>query len=103
MSETKVKATEVRPRKFVFNGMQLADPDPKMTPQKVAEFHSLLHAELTNVTVKGPTKTTDSMNTNSFRKSELSDEEKELSTRKQGMSVPALFAGTEEEKRTQSG
>ena len=39
--------------------MQLADPDPKMTPQKVAEFHSLLHAELTNVTIKGPTKTAD--------------------------------------------
>ena len=39
--------------------MQLADPDPKMMPQKVAEFHSLLHAELTNVTIKGPTKTAD--------------------------------------------
>lgn len=46
-------------RKFVFNGMELADPDPKMTPQKVCEFHSLLHAELTNAVVKGPTKTAD--------------------------------------------
>ena len=55
MPETNGKTTEARPRKFVFNGMQLADPDPKMTPQKVAEFHSLLHAELTNVTIKGPT------------------------------------------------
>ena len=26
-------------RRFVFNGMVLPDPDPKMTPQKVAEFH----------------------------------------------------------------
>jgi hypothetical protein len=26
---------------------------------KVAEFYSLLHAELTNVTVKGPTRTAD--------------------------------------------
>lgn len=59
MPETNGKTTEARPRKFVFNGMLLADPDPKMTPQKVAEFHSLLHAELTNVTIKGPTKTTD--------------------------------------------
>ena len=59
MPETNGKTTEARPRKFVFNGMLLADPDPKMTPQKVAEFHSLLHAELTNVTIKGPTKTAD--------------------------------------------
>ena len=48
MPENNAKITDARPRKFVFNGMQLADPDPKMTPQKVAEFHSLLHAELTN-------------------------------------------------------
>ena len=54
MPETNGKTNEARPRKFVFNGMQLADPDPKMMPQKVAEFHSLLHAELTNVTIKGP-------------------------------------------------
>ena len=59
MPETNGKTNEARPRKFVFNGMQLADPDPKMMPQKVAEFHSLLHAELTNVTIKGPTKTAD--------------------------------------------
>lgn len=59
MPENNGKTNEARPRKFVFNGMQLADPDPKMTPQKVAEFHSLLHAELTNVTIKGPAKTAD--------------------------------------------
>lgn len=59
MPETNGKTAEAHPRKFVFNGMLLADPDPKMTPQKVAEFHSLLHAELTNVTIKGPTKTAD--------------------------------------------
>lgn len=46
-------------RKFVFNGMVLPDPDPAMTPQKVCEFHSLLHAELTNATVKGPTRNAD--------------------------------------------
>ena len=46
-------------RRFVFNGMVLDDPDPGMTPMKVAEFYSLLHAELTNVTVKGPTHTAD--------------------------------------------
>ena len=33
----------------------------------------------------------------------LSDEEKEFPTRKRGTSVPAFPAGTEKEKRTQSG
>ena len=59
MPENEVKTTTENPnttppkRRFVFNGMVLTDPDPKMTPQKVAEFHSLLHAELTNATVNG--------------------------------------------------
>ncbi len=66
MPENNAKITDARPRKFVFNGMQLADPDPKMTPQKVAEFHSLLHAELTNVTIKGPTKTADGFDEYTF-------------------------------------
>ncbi len=52
MPETTAPVT----RNFNFNGMVLKDPDPKMTPQKVAEFYSMLHAELTNVKVKGPTK-----------------------------------------------
>lgn len=42
-------------RSFNFNGMILDDPDPAMPPEKVLEFHALLHAELTNATVKGPT------------------------------------------------
>lgn len=41
-------------RAFNYNGMQLDDPDPSMPPEKVIEFHALLHAELTNATVKGP-------------------------------------------------
>lgn len=41
-------------RSFNYNGMQLEDPDPSMPPEKVIEFHALLHAELTNATVKGP-------------------------------------------------
>ena len=61
MPENNTKNTDARPRKFVFNGMQLADPDPKMTPQKVAEFHSL-----TNVTIKGPTKTADGFDEYTF-------------------------------------
>lgn len=41
-------------RSFNYNGMQLDDPDPSMPPEKVIEFHALLHAELTNATAKGP-------------------------------------------------
>ena len=58
MSDTSASKITVK-RRFVFNGMVLDDPDPGMTPMKVAEFYSLLHAELTNVTVKGPTRTAD--------------------------------------------
>ena len=53
MPENNAKNTDARPRKFVFNGMQLADPD-------------LLHAELTNVTIKGPTKTADGFDEYTF-------------------------------------
>lgn len=73
MPENEVKTTTETPnttlpkRRFVFNGMVLPDPDPKMTPQKVAEFHSLLHAELTNVTVKGPVKTADGFDEYTFK------------------------------------
>lgn len=41
-------------RTFHYNGMILNDPDPAMPPEQVLEFHALLHAELTNATLKGP-------------------------------------------------
>lgn len=41
-------------RTFNYNGMSLDDPDPSMPPEKVIEFHSLLHSELTNAQLKGP-------------------------------------------------
>lgn len=41
-------------RTFNYNGMNLDDPDPSMSPEQVLEFHALLHAELTNATLKGP-------------------------------------------------
>lgn len=42
-------------RIFNFNGMVLDDPDPAMPPEKVLEFNTVLHANLTNATLKGPT------------------------------------------------
>lgn len=41
-------------RTFRFNGMVLDDPDPNMTPEKVIEFYTPLHAELNNSFLKGP-------------------------------------------------
>ena len=41
-------------RTFNYNGMNLDDPDPSMSPEQVLEFHALLHAELTNAKLKGP-------------------------------------------------
>ena len=73
MEESKMPENEtitqvaVPKRRFIFNGMTLADPDPKMTPQKVAEFYALLHSELTNVTVKGPTGTADGFDEYTFK------------------------------------
>jgi PRTRC genetic system protein C len=59
MPESTVTAPAVPRRKFVYNGMELDDPDPKMTPEKVCEFHALLRSELTNAVVKGPTRNAD--------------------------------------------
>lgn len=42
-------------REFSFNGRLLDDPDPNMPVEKVLEFHAILHTELTNAGVKGPT------------------------------------------------
>ena len=68
MAEDKTEnKTNVPKRRFIFNGMTLPDPDPKMTPEKVAEFHSLLHSELTNATVQGPTKSADGYDEYTFK------------------------------------
>jgi PRTRC genetic system protein C len=56
MTETNACSAVKNHRKFIFNGMELNDPDPNMPPEKVGEFHSVLHGELTNSTLKGPTR-----------------------------------------------
>ena len=48
------QTTVPKKRIFNYNGKQLEDPDPTMTPQQVLEFHTLLNAELTNSELKGP-------------------------------------------------
>lgn len=38
------------PRKFMFNGERLADPDPTMKPDDVKNHYAAQHPELTNAT-----------------------------------------------------
>lgn len=54
MSEGTTAVAVTPKRRFLFNGMELADPDPNMTPDQVAVFHSALRSELTNANIKGP-------------------------------------------------
>lgn len=46
-------------RKFSYNGMELADPDPAMKPDQVKEVYAVTYPELTNASVTGPEKVGD--------------------------------------------
>ena len=41
-------------RQFVFNGTNLADPDPALSPAEVKEIYSAQYAQLTNASIEGP-------------------------------------------------
>lgn len=41
-------------RKFLYNGMELADPDASLTPEQVRDIYAIQHAELTTATISGP-------------------------------------------------
>lgn len=43
-------------RKFMWNGMELVDPDAQLTPEQVRDIHAISHPELTTATVTGPKK-----------------------------------------------
>ena len=42
-------------RTFRHEGVDLPDPNPKWSPDKVRSFYTNEHPTLTNATVKGPT------------------------------------------------
>jgi PRTRC genetic system protein C len=50
MAET---TTRVR-RKFVFNGTEMADPDPSLSAEDVKKIYSGQYAQLTNASISGP-------------------------------------------------
>jgi len=43
-------------RKFVYNGMELADPGDTLTPEQVKGVYALQHSELTTASISGPVK-----------------------------------------------
>lgn len=42
------------PRVFMFDGKELQDPNPDLTPQEVMDLYSANHPELNNGKVVGP-------------------------------------------------
>ncbi len=45
---------KVIPRKFIFDGIVLADPNPDMSPEDVMDFYSSTYPALNNAVVIGP-------------------------------------------------
>ena len=41
-------------RHFEYNGTQLPDPNPELTPEQVQEFYATQYPELTNSHIQGP-------------------------------------------------
>lgn len=44
------------PRRFVYNGTALEDPDPKMAADAVRKYYAGTFSALTNASIVGPTK-----------------------------------------------
>jgi PRTRC genetic system protein C len=45
---------ELLKRTFSYNGVNLVDPDPVMTPEAVRDFYSAMYPEITTAVVEGP-------------------------------------------------
>jgi PRTRC genetic system protein C len=41
-------------RKFTYNGVTLADPNPALGPDQIREFYAMQYPELNNAVVEGP-------------------------------------------------
>lgn len=41
-------------RKFTYNGVSLADPNPDLGPEQIREFYAMQYPELNNAVVEGP-------------------------------------------------
>jgi PRTRC genetic system protein C len=45
---------KVMSRSFIYNGVKLPDPDPRMTPEEVKNIYSNQYPELTTAAITGP-------------------------------------------------
>ena len=41
-------------RTFSYNGLHLPDPDSRLTPEQVRDFHASAYPEITTASVEGP-------------------------------------------------
>ncbi len=46
--------TRILARNFMYNGVKLPDPDPRMTPEEVKAVYSHQYPELTTAAITGP-------------------------------------------------
>lgn len=46
--------TRAMDRTFVYNGLHLPDPDPKLTPEQVRDAYSATYPEITTAAIEGP-------------------------------------------------
>jgi PRTRC genetic system protein C len=46
--------TRTLERRFSYLGLQLPDPDPKLTPEQVRDLYSATYPELTTAAIEGP-------------------------------------------------
>ncbi|MBV9308221.1 MAG: PRTRC system protein C [Acidobacteriaceae bacterium] len=41
-------------RRFVYNGLHLPDPNPKLTPEQVRDAYAVTYPEITTAAIEGP-------------------------------------------------
>jgi PRTRC genetic system protein C len=41
-------------RTFAYNGLQLPDPDPRLTPEQVRDLYASSYPEITTASIEGP-------------------------------------------------
>ncbi|HZQ54849.1 MAG TPA: PRTRC system protein C [Bryobacteraceae bacterium] len=53
--------TRVLPRSFSYMGLQLADPDPALTPEQVRDAYAAQYPEITTAVIEGPDASSDKL------------------------------------------
>ncbi len=59
--------TGVLTREFSFNGLKLADPDPKLSPEQVRSIMATLYPDIATASITGPEAVGDKLRYNFVR------------------------------------